>query len=239
MSIRTRCERCTVRTTAICGELPEAAAAALEKIAHVRRVPAGATLHSASVDPSWFGIIASGVVKLVKTRGDGRQQIVGLLFPSDFVGRLHDSQSDIAAEATTDLELCCFPRSAFESVMQQHTSVERVLLRRTLEELDTSREWMFLLGRKSARQKVSSLLYFIAEKTLRHHSPNPLSTRSVEINLPLSRSEMADCLGLTIETVSREFHYLRNLGTLATKGRRRISIPDLGALRRLGDAAVD
>lgn len=232
MSCRSRCERCSVRTNAICGALPEAAASALNRIAHVRRIPAGQMLHGHQGDPGWFGIIVSGVVKLVKTRSDGRQQIVGLLFPSDFVGRLQDGRSDLAAEATTDLELCCFPRSAFESLMQQHPSLERVLLRRVLDELDTSREWMFLLGRKSAREKVSSLIHFIAERTLRDQDLGASPKRAIEINLPLSRSEMADCLGLTIETVSREVHRLREHGTIETRGRRRVSIPDIEALQR-------
>lgn len=235
MNVRARCETCAVRLRAICGAIPEAAAAALSQASHMRRIPAGQTIYSELYDPGWFAIVVFGVIKLVKTRGDGRQQIVGLLFESDFLGRLFDRHTDLTAEATTNLELCCFSRGVFESLMQEHKSLEHALLRRTLDNLDSSRDWIFLLGRRTAQERVASLLLFIAERIARGRNEVIAGTSEFELNMPLSRADMADFLGLTIETISRELHGLKLAGLIATKGRRRITLCELAALRRLAD----
>lgn len=235
MNVRARCETCAVKLRAICGAIPEAAAAALSQASHIRRIPAGQTIYSELHDPGWLAIVVSGVVKLVKTRGDGRQQIVGLLFESDFLGRLFDRHTDLTAEATTNLELCCFSCGAFESLMQEHKSLEHALLRRTLDNLDSSRDWIFLLGRKTAQERVASLLLFMAERIAGGRRDGIAETSAFELTMPLSRAEMADFLGLTIETVSRELHGLKQAGLIATEGRRRITLSRLTALRALAN----
>ena len=67
-----------------------------------------------------FAVIVSGVVKLVRTQHDSRQQIVGLRFPADFLGRPYSTRNPLIAQATTNLELCCFSKDAFETLMLKH-----------------------------------------------------------------------------------------------------------------------
>lgn len=204
-------------------------------MSHTRRVSAGRVIHDGNRDLNWFAIIISGVVKLVKTHTDGRQQIVGLLFPSDFLGRPHSASSSLIAEAATDLRLCCFPRMAFENLVREQPALKHALLDRALDELDASREWMFVLGRKTAQEKVASLLLLIAEE-MRRGEGRQESAQSLNFDLPLSRTEIADCLGLTIETVSRELRKLKAEGVLTTEGRRFVAIPDLAVLRAMAGA---
>jgi CRP/FNR family transcriptional regulator len=239
MRFRNYCDKCTVKNRAVCSSLPDDAATGLSRIAHFRRLSAGQIIHSDHQDQTWFAIIVSGVVKLVKSQRDGRQQIVGLQFPADFLGRPFATRSAIVAEATTNLELCCFSKSAFENVMREHPPLEEALLRRALDDLDASREWMFLLGRKTARERVASLLLQIAERIAPPLCETELETEierhSYEFDLPLSRNEMADTLGLTLETVSREFRHLKSEGVVSTQGRRHVAVLNLPALKTLAD----
>ncbi len=92
---------------------------------------------------------------------------------------------------------------------------------------------MFLLGRKTAREKVASLLVSIATRIRR---PSPGSTDNElpgRFELPLSRNEIADALGWTIETVSREFRSLKDAGVISTTGRRSVSVLNPGLLQTL------
>jgi CRP/FNR family transcriptional regulator, anaerobic regulatory protein len=224
------CESCPIRERALCSALSSPASEALGAIAHFKHFPAGQVLQTGPHDPSWFAVIITGVVKLVKTLPDGRQQIVGLQFPADFLGRPFAAANAFRAEATTSLLLCCFPKSDFEAVMQEHPCLEGALLRLTLDQLDQAREWMFTLGRKTAQERMASLLFLIAERM------RPLRNGSegeIEFDLPLSRIDMADCLGLTHETVSRELRGLRDHGIIATRGRRSFVVPQLAALKQL------
>lgn len=235
MKARHYCDKCAIRDRALCSALPPSAVAELSRIAHFRRIPAGQIIQSEHQELSWFAVIVSGVVKLVKAQRDGRQQIVGLQFPSDFVGRPYSSKLSIIAEATTNLELCCFSKSAFETLMQEHPALEKALLRRALDELDASREWMFLLGRKTAREKVASLLSSIAARFAQPRNEADGRPAALRFDLPISRNEIADALGLTMETVSREFRNLKSMDVIFTAGRRNVIVPDLCVLRAVAE----
>jgi CRP/FNR family transcriptional regulator len=119
--------------------------------------------------------------------------------------------------------------------MREHPSLEGALLRKMLDDLDASREWMFLLGRKTARERLASLLMLIAER-IAPPPPGMEPDRLVHsFDLPLSRNEMADTLGLTLETVCREMGYFKSQGLIASQGRRRMTMIDLPALKTLAD----
>lgn len=232
------CERCAVRDTGLCSEISEAAVKELTPISHHRRIPVGQVIQSEHHGLGWLAIIVSGVVKLVKAQKDGRLQIVGLQYAGDFIGHPLSSKSSLIAEATTQLELCCFSRTAFEKLMRSHPSLEQALYRRALNDLDTAREWMFLLGRKNAREKLASLLVSIAMH-INRPSRNEPDALSLHFNLPLSRNEIADALGLTIETVSRELRNLKIAGAISTSGRRGITVLDPDLLQRLAEGDAD
>lgn len=233
MAIPTRCILCPVQVTSLCGAIGSEAACALAGITHRLRIPAGRAIYGAARQSQSFAIIISGVVKLVITKPDGRQQIVGLQFPSDFVGRPRADHPNLSAEAASTLELCSFSGRAFEALMREHPDLERALLDRILGDLDAAREWAFLLGRTTALERVAALLQIIAERMA-----GPLALDAGErpavcrLSLPLSRQEMAECLGLRLETVCRQITRLKARGIITTAGRRHFEVLDMPGLKQ-------
>ena len=108
-------------------------------------------------------------------------------------------------------------------------ALERRLMQQTLRELDEARDWMVTLGRKTAQEKVASFLYLIAM----HADPAAEPVDGVSFELPLSRADIADFLGLTIETVSRQLTRLRQLGVISITNNRTVEVPELEALRAM------
>lgn len=225
------CDECAVRDRALCSALPRAESGHLHRIAYRRQIRRGKIIYYSDQDLESFSVIISGVVKLVRTKSDGRQQIVGLQFPGDFIGRPFGELGPVMVEAATDLDLCCFSRKPFENLMQQQPILERVLLQRTFDDLDAARHWMFVLGRLSSRAKVACFVHQIAERTHSLRATGPLEySCPLEFELPLSRTEMGEYLGLAMETISRQIKELKNEGIIETKGWRTMRVLDLSRL---------
>lgn len=184
---------------------------------------AGETIVMEGDELPFVGSIVSGCATLTRSLEDGRTQMVGLLMPSDFVGRPGRRVAPYEVVAATDVTLCLFRRSSFETMMHDTPHVSERLLEMSLDELDAAREWMLLLGRKTAREKVATLLAIILRR-----APNEASPLRAE--LPLTRDAMASYLGLTIETVSRQMTALRKAGLISLNGSRGIECDDLAAL---------
>lgn len=227
------CASCEARHRGICGALTPDQLVTLSKTTTKRKAPAGEELVGDAESIESYANVLSGVVKLTKMLSDGRQQIVGLQFAPDFLGRPFKVESTLTAEAATEVELCAFPRKAIERMMGEQPDLEHKLLQQTLKELDQARDWMVTLGRKTASEKVASFLLMIA----RNIDPSAAPTRrGVSFDLPLSRGEIADFLGLTIETVSRQFTRLRADGVIGIEHNRHVVIADMALLGgRAGD----
>lgn len=189
----------------------------------------GDELIGESTETSSYANVMKGVVKLTKGLEDGRQQVVGLQFAPDFLGRLFARESSINAEAASDVELCVVPKSALEQMIADTPALEHRLMQQTLRELDDARDWMVTLGRKTAAEKVASFLLLIAM----HSDPEREKDEVVRFDLPLSRSDIADFLGLTIETVSRQITKLKADGVIRLDGLRTVEVPDLERLREM------
>jgi len=233
-----RCRRCPVRHRAVCGAMDDEQIARLSAIAHRRKVPAGQVIMSDQEPASFFANIISGTIKLTKTTSDGRQQIVGLLFPPDFLGRAFRRSNPYFAEAASDLEICVFPKDAFERLAGEYPELQHRLFERTLDELDAAREWMLLLGRKTAEEKVADFLSLLARRSLMQHCADHTGKAAASFELPLSRADIADYLGLTIETVSRQLTRLKTTGIIRLASNRAIEVPDIAALARLAGQDV-
>jgi CRP/FNR family transcriptional regulator len=221
------CLACESRHKGICGALQPHQLVKLAKSTSRRKVEAGTQLVDEAGAVERYANILSGVVKLSKMLRDGRQQIVGLQFAPDFLGRPFESESRLRADAATNVSLCSFPRSALERVMEESPELERRLLKQTLKELDDARDWMLTLGRKTASEKVVSFLVLIAQNI------DPYAARdrkTASFDLPLTRGDIADFLGLTLETVSRQLTKLRTEGIIEIEGTRRVTIPDVDRL---------
>ncbi len=222
-----RCQTCAIRHRAICGALPAEALTSLNSIARDRTIRAGEIILSPLDEAPPLANIVSGIVKLTNGLPDGRSQIVGLQFASDFLGRPFKNTCTYVAEAVTDVKLCSYPRSEFEAISLLYPDLQDNLLKHTLDELDAARQWMLLLGRKSAREKIASFLLLVGQRNLDDGCGAAHDTNFVSLNLPLTRSDIADFLGLTTETVSRQLSRLKNEGLIRLEGGRTVVIPNL------------
>lgn len=222
------CECCQARHDGICAVLDSAE---LERLAqHSRHTShdAGETLAVEGDEIDAYASVLTGVVKLSRVLHDGRQQLVGLQFPNDLVGRLFGTTSPLTVEAASDVALCRFPRSVLETLVGSSAELKLRLLDRSLRELDEAREWMITLGRKDAAERVATLLLLIAT---RNRPSGSETENTVSFELPISRGDIADFLGLTIETVSRQFSRLRHDRIIVVSGRRHVTVADLQRLR--------
>lgn len=230
------CSDCSVRDSALCASLNDQELESLNRIGRRQRLSKGETLQFAGDDSLVFANVVGGVLKLATSTADGREQIVGLLYPADFLGRLFAVRVDYDCTALTDSELCIFPRKAFEQALNDFHQLERSLLERTMAELDRTRQWMLLLGRKSAEEKVASFLLNIVDR-LKPELGAGRAEGARTYLLPLTRGQIADVLGLTIETVSRQMTRLKNMGVIALPSAREITILKPLALEEMAEAA--
>ena len=224
-----RCQGCAIRHQAVCGALTDTEISSLSMVARKRLVSAGEMILHAEDEATFFANIVSGVVKLSKLLDDGRQQVVGLQFPPDFLGRPYRKRYPYFAEAATDVELCVFPRAEFERLLDREPALEKRMFQNTLDELDAAREWMLLLGRKTAAEKVATFLALIARRNPRMACAHMPAPDLITMALPLPRADIADYLGLTIETVSRQLSRLQADGVIDVGSRRTIAVlkPDV------------
>ena len=202
--------------------------AALDEFKYYRSFEAGQPVVWSGDQLDFVASVVVGIASLSQTMEDGRTQMTGLLLPSDFLGRPGREIAPYDVTAVTNLTLCCFRRKPFETMMDSTPHVSQRLLEMTLDELDAARQWMLVLGRKTAREKIASLLAIFAKRE--NHLTLANSPDGVRFDLPLTREAMANYLGLTLETVSRQMSALKRDKVIVLKGKRAVSIPDFSML---------
>lgn len=228
-SVPDLCASCEVRHRGMCGALSDIQLQQLSQHTSRHFYGPGDELLGDADDITSYATIIRGVVKLVKILEDGRQQIVGLQFAPDLIGRLFSNESELSAEAATEIEICRVPKPVLERMIADTPALEHKLMQQSLRELDEARSWMVTLGRKTAAEKVASFLHLIAT----HHDPEnrPASAPgAIEFTLPLTRADIADFLGLTLETVSRQISKLRLDGVIELVSSRVVRVWDIDRL---------
>lgn len=220
------CDTCVIRNRAICADLDGDEVELLNGIGRRRTLAAGEQLLWEGEDAVLVANVIDGVLKLSNSMEDGREQIVGLVYPSDFIGRPFGATTPYGVEALTDAKVCVFARRDFDSFAREHPRLEHRLLERTLTELDRTRKWMLLLGRKSAEEKLATFLLELSGRL----EPATCETTGPDarqiFEIPFSRQQVGDVLGLTIETVSRQFSRLKRDGVIDLPSRRTVEIID-------------
>jgi len=227
-AVHQECGDCPIRHRAVCARCESEELARLEQIKYYRSYQAGQTIIWSGDRMDFVASVVTGIATLTQTMEDGRRQMVGLLLPSDFVGRPGRNTAAYDVTATTDVVMCCFRKRPFEDLMVETPNIAQRLLQMTLDELDAAREWMLLLGRKTAREKIASLVAIIARRDAALHFRR--TKGELVVDLPLTREEMADYLGLTLETVSRQISALKRDGVICLEGKRHVTIPNFDRL---------
>lgn len=176
-------------------------------------------------------IILQRTATLSTSLPDGRTQILRLLMPRDLVGRLGSETTRYDVTAISDVTAGSLSRHEFESLLRISPEMTRHVLHHTLRELDEARDWLLLLGRKKAVEKLASFLLALQRRSQ--------SLRPNLFGLPLCQFELADLLGLTHETISRQLANLRDLGVIECHGPRQIEILDIDSLVDMSGGDID
>lgn len=228
-----KCSECPIRHRAVCSRCEGDELLTLEAMKSYRTYSAGEVILWRGEPLEFVASVVSGVANLSKTLEDGRTQMVGLLLPSDFIGRPGRSHVEFDVIATTDVTLCRFHRKPFEKLIEETPHVAQRLMEMALDELDAARDWMILLGRKSAREKIATFLDLLVRRSsLSANAPQ------ASVDMPMTRDQIANFLGLTLETVSRQMNALKKAGVISFSGRKQLDVIDHAALRRAtGDDA--
>ncbi|QUL39208.1 Crp/Fnr family transcriptional regulator [Erythrobacter sp. JK5] len=228
------CETCPVRDSAACSVLTADERNALAAAGRTRALGRGEMLFAAGDEDAACATLVSGALKVSAINADGDEQILSLVHPAGFVGELFAPFAHHDVVALTDSTLCTFGRRDIERALEDYPALARALLRRSQEDLLATRSLLELTANASAEARLAALLHDFAAAA--SHSPCHLAE---EFELPLTRGEIANMLGLTIETVSRKFGELEDSGAIRRKGKRGIELVDPAQLQaisgRIGD----
>lgn len=224
------CQGCEARGKAVCGILDCANLAQLRNLGSSLKLSAGQMLFHEGDRATRVFTLTHGALKLYKLLADGRRQIAGFMYAGDFLGISVDDKHAFSAEALEDSQLCCFVRDRFDDFIEQHPAMERELYCMAAHEFAAAQQQLVLLGRKTATERIATFLLLGAQQ-----SERTSGEMTDVVNLVMNRSDIADYLGLTKETVSREISALRGNRIVRLQALGRVEILDRQALERLAE----
>ncbi len=202
------CSVCAARHLSVCNVLAEDGLRQLSGISdHHTFTPGEILVREGDPATNLFNITA-GSVRVYKLLPDGRRQIVGFLFSGDFLGLATGDRYAFSAEALTAGSACRFQKKTYRKMLVEQPDLEAALLDRASHELQAAHNQMLLLGRKTAVERLASFLADLAARDRRAGGGGRI------IQLPMTRAEIADYLGLTTETVSRVTSRLKTRGVI-------------------------
>lgn len=185
--------------------------------------PAGAALFWEGDEAGQIFDVLDGVLRVYRVMSDGRRAIIGFIYPGDVVGVSFQNRYLFTAEAVTKVKVRRFARGRFFAMINKSPSLRPQLFAILCDEMSAAQDQMLLLGRKNAEERVVSFLLAIHRKR----------AKGDEIELPMGRQDMADYLGLTIETVSRMMTSLTRRGLIASGSRHTVILRKLATLREI------
>jgi CRP/FNR family transcriptional regulator len=202
------CVTCQARPFSVCSVIDDADLERLAAAAVTLSVQPGHHFIEEGDPAEHFFNVTAGTAKLYKLLPDGRRQVTGFAGMGYFLGLAVSSSYAFSAEALEPVKICRFSRAKLRGLLDDFPALEKKLLEVASNELVVAQEQMLLLGRKTARERLASFL--VARANLIPHCPGRGGTNVAErIHLPMTRSDIADYLGLTIETVSRTLSKFR------------------------------
>jgi CRP/FNR family transcriptional regulator len=226
----THCGTCAARYIGLCEALSADDLQELADAARWCRLSKGRILMAEGERSQYFFNISAGYAKLYKDMQDGRRQVIGFVSAGAFIGLGTLDHYGFTAEAMDDVQFCRFERRKLRDLFTRFPGLELKLLAATCNELVVAQAQMLLLGRKTAIERLATFLMGWADPSVPVGEPD-------RIVLPMGRSDIADYLGLTIETVSRSLTLLRKRGLIALDDEHNITIVDPAALRSIGEGA--
>lgn len=176
--------------------------------------------------------IIEGDVVLSRVSSDGRRQILGFLGQGDFIGLTLSENYHFSADALSPARLCRFDRRSIDELVERFPGMDRQVRRMGAAAVDAMLDLVFSLGRKTAEERVATFLLHLSRKQGCPHNP------AKDITLAMTRGDIADYLGLTLETVSRIVSRFRNDRLIRLLASNRIEILDSGQLEERAEAEL-
>ena len=193
---------------------------------HLIKLKRGEEIFTEGEDAVHVYRLVTGAVRLCKSMMDGRRQITEFAVPGNMIGLDGYSTYTLTAEAMTDAQLMRYSRRMVDDLSRAEIGVAHMLQGMAFSRLKAAQAQMVLLGRKNAQERVASFLLDLAER-------NMDTEGGLQLRLPMTRYDIADYLGLTFETVSRELAALRRRGIICMDGAQNIRILDKAQLESL------
>ncbi len=222
------CSTCPVRDDAACAVLTPEERDAMAAAGRTRTLKRGEMLFAAGDEEAACATLVSGALKVSAIDQDGNEQILALVHPAGFIGELFAPFAHHDVVALTESRLCTFAQRDIERAINDYPALARALLRRSQADLLASRSLLELTGNASAEARLAALLHDFAASA----SDSSCHLAS-EFDLPLTRGEIGNMLGLTIETVSRKLGELEDMGAIIRKGKRGIALRDAQLLQEI------
>lgn len=201
------CDLCEVRERSVCADLEPREFAQVEKTMARRLVVHGKPVMAEGEPNDSLFIVVNGSFRLSKLLEDGRRQVTGFLFPGDFAGVRPTQSNAYSAEALEDSVVCCFPHRFLDEAATESPGVKDRLIARGQTEYHKAQDHIVLLGKKTAEERVLSFVALVDKAIGRDESPGKR-----RVPLPMPRQDIADYLGLRLETLSRTLTALKRDG---------------------------
>ena len=227
------CGTCQVRHLAVCSALSPEETEEMERAAGQLQLAPNELLVRQGQARIHVYSVTSGTLRTVRLMADGRRQVTGFLLPGDFIGLSGSAVHALDIEAVTASALCRFSQQDMRQLRTRFPHIERKMLERAFGELDANREYVVALARMSPVERLADFLLRLSARHARLGQDTPM------LVLPMGRGDIADHLGLTVETVSRSFTKLRQQQLIALHGVQNVELLDrerLGALVHQGEA---
>lgn len=202
------CVDCDIRHMAVCSALDDGDLGALEAIMTSKKLDANEMLVEEGDPKRRVFSLTSGMLRIYTSLPDGRRQIAGFLVPGDYLGLADDDVYSQSVEAVVPSVLCAFSSKEMEALMVRFPRLRERLHQMTREALRTARDNQLVLGRLAPVEKLASFLLVLAARAEKRGDKANL------VHLAMNRTDIADYLGLTIETVSRSFTKLKTQGLI-------------------------
>ncbi|MCJ2053866.1 helix-turn-helix domain-containing protein [Methylobacterium sp. J-070] len=170
-------------------------------------------------------LVADGVLRISRFLLDGRRGVIGFVFPGDVMGLSARGKHIYSAEAVTNCYIHALPREKLNTLLTESPTLRDEFISELCAEVSRTQSLVLNLSQKSAEERVASFILELVSKGERR------TGSKVEIRMPMSRLDIADYLGLTVETVCRSLAKLKKAGHIRTVGRDIVLIERLADLR--------
>jgi len=216
----TRCKICKIRPYSFCRCLPEEKLKIFSGISKEKEFKDKETIFLQQEDAKNLYNITKGNIKIYRLLSDGRIQIIGFLYPGDFFGSYKKEKYNYSAEAIGEVRACVFNQESLDDYLEKNINLAKELLHMTSHELTLAQDRMGVLGKMNANERVAKFIVNISEQRAR------IGWQNNPVSLPMRRQDIADYLGLTLETVSREFTRFKTSNLIKIMNSKQIFIVD-------------